>query len=113
MVAYKFNDFDLDGLTYLMSERKDVVKSYQNLLNNLTTHLDDKTRELIVLSLQITTHEPEAVKILIPKLLKYGATPDEIVDAVLLTIPLVGLTTIIKLLPKILLEVKKYNEMMA
>jgi len=107
VAAYKFNDYDLDGLTYLMSERKDVVKSYQNLLSKLGTHLDDKTRELIVLSLQITTHEPEAVKILIPKLMKYGASPDEIVDAVLLTIPNVGLTTIIKLLPKVLAEIKK------
>ncbi len=111
MPDYKFNDYDLDGLTYLLSERKDVVKSYQNLLSNLTVTLDDKTRELIVLSLQITTHEPEAVKILIPKLLKIGATPDEIVDAVLLTIPNVGLTTVIKLLPKVLSEIRKYGEM--
>ena len=94
-----------------MSNRKDIVKSYQNLLSNLGTRLDDKTRELIVLALQVTTHEPEAVKILIPKLLKTGATPDEIIDAVLLTVPNVGLTTCIKLLPKILSEIQKYEEM--
>jgi alkylhydroperoxidase/carboxymuconolactone decarboxylase family protein YurZ len=108
---YRFKDYENDGLTFLMSSRKDVVKSYQNMLNKLGTHLEDKTRELIVLALQVTTQQPEAINILIPKALKAGASPDEIIDAVTLAIPNVGLTGVLKLLPIILDELRKYDEM--
>lgn len=111
MDNYRFKDYDNDGLTFLLSHRKEVVKNYQNLLNKLGTHLDDKTRELIVLALQVTTRQPEAVNILIPKAIKAGATSDEIIDAVILAIPIVGLTGVLKLMPIILDELSKYQDM--
>ncbi|MDK2976169.1 MAG: hypothetical protein PWP06_644 [Candidatus Marinimicrobia bacterium] len=111
MERYSFKDYDVDGLTFLMSNRKEVVKSYQKLLSTLGEHLDDKTRILITLALQVTTQQPEAVKIVIPKALKAGASSDEIIDSVILTTPIVGLTGIIKLLPKVLDELKKHQDM--
>ncbi|HAE88082.1 TPA: hypothetical protein DCG86_08680 [Candidatus Marinimicrobia bacterium] len=111
MEKYSFKDYDVDGLTFLMSNRKEVVKSYQKLISTLGEHLDDKTRILITLALQVTTQQPEAVKIVIPKALKAGASSDEIIDSVILTTPIVGLTGIIKLLPKVLDELKKHQDM--
>jgi len=101
---FKWEDLDQDGLTYIMENRKEVLKNYQKMVGSLGNHLDEKTRQLIMLAIQINSPSPEAIKIILPKAIRAGATRDEIIDAVILTIPVVGLSTVLKMLPFILKE---------
>ncbi|MGC9365182.1 MAG: carboxymuconolactone decarboxylase family protein [Fidelibacterota bacterium] len=106
---FKWDDLDKDGMTYLMENRKEVFKSYQKMVSNLGTHLDEKTRVLIMLAIQVNSPSPEAIKIIIPKAIRAGATRDEIIDTLILTIPVVGLSTVLKMLPFVLKELEAYE----
>ncbi len=106
MQDYKWDDLDKDGLTYLMENRKEIVKIYQKMVNHLGTHLDEKTRQLIMLAIQVNSPSPSAIKIIIPKAVRAGATRDEIIDTLILTIPVVGLSTVVKMLPLVLKELE-------
>ncbi|HMA63337.1 MAG TPA: carboxymuconolactone decarboxylase family protein [bacterium] len=107
---FKWEDLDKDGLTYLMEERKEVFKDYQKLINGLGDHLDEKTRQLINLAIQINSPSPEAIKIIIPKAIRAGATKDEIIDTLIMTIPVVGLSTVLKMLTLVLKELSNYGK---
>lgn len=106
MENFKWEDLDKDGLTFLMEERKDVFRSYQKMVANLGTHLDEKIRQLIMLAIQVNSPSPDAIKIIIPKAVKAGATRNEIIDTLILTIPVVGLSTVLKMLPFVLKELE-------
>lgn len=106
MENFKWEDLDKDGLTFLMEERKDVFRSYQKMVANLGTYLDEKIRQLIMLAIQVNSPSPDAIKIIIPKAVKAGATRNEIIDTLILTIPVVGLSTVLKMLPFVLKELE-------
>lgn len=108
---FKWEDLDKDGLTFLLENRKEVFKSYQRMVNTLGTHLDEKTRQLIMLAIQVITPSPDAIKIIIPKAVRAGASPDEIIDTIILTIPIVGLSTVLKMLPFVLKELETQREL--
>lgn len=107
---FKWEDLDKDGLTFLMKNRKEVLKNYQKLVGSLGSHLDEKTRQLIMLAIQINSPSPEAIKIILPKAIRAGATRAEIIDALLLTIPIVGLSTVLKMLSITLKEIEAQAE---
>jgi len=107
---FKWDDLDKDGMTYLMSHRKEVVKSYQKMVGNLGSHLDEKTRQLIMLAIQVNSPSPEAIKIIIPKAIRAGANRDEIIDTLILTIPVVGLSTVLKMLSFVLRELESLEK---
>ncbi len=107
---FKWDDLDKDGMTYLMENRKEVFRSYQKMMGTLGTHLDEKTRQLIMLAIQVNSPSPEAIKIIIPKIIRAGATRDEIIDTLILTIPVVGLSTVLKMLPQVLKELESLEE---
>ncbi len=107
---FRWEDLDKDGLTFLMENRKEVFKSYQKMVNVLGNHLDEKTRELIMLAIQVNSPSPDAIKIIIPKALRAGATRDEIIDTLILTIPIVGLSTVLKMLPFVLKELESLEK---
>lgn len=108
---FKWEDLDKDGLTFLLENRKEVFKSYQRMVNTLGSHLDEKTRQLIMLAIQVNSPSPDAIKIIIPKAVRAGATPDEIIDTLILTIPIVGLSTVLKMLPFVLKELDNQKEL--
>lgn len=106
---FKWEDLDKDGLTYLMDNRKDVLKSYRKMIGVLGTHLDEKTRQLIMLAIQVNSPSLEAIKIIIPKVVRAGATRDEIIDTLILTIPIGALSTVLKVLPFVLKELEELD----
>ncbi|MBN2601907.1 MAG: carboxymuconolactone decarboxylase family protein [Candidatus Marinimicrobia bacterium] len=106
---FKWDDLDKDGMTYLMENRKEVFKSYQKMVGNLGTHLDEKTRQLVMLAIQVNSPSPDAIKIIIPKAIRAGATRDEIIDTLILTTPVVGLSTVMKMLPFVLKELESFE----
>jgi alkylhydroperoxidase/carboxymuconolactone decarboxylase family protein YurZ len=103
---FKWEDLDKDGLTFLMENRKEVLKNYQKMVGSLGGHLEEKVRQLIMLAIQVNSPSPEAIKIILPKAIRAGATRDEIIDTLILTIPVVGLSTVLKMLPFILKELE-------
>ena len=107
---FKWEDLDQDGLTFMMENRKEVLKNYQKMVSTLGDHLDEKTRQLIMLAIQINSPSPDAIKIIIPKAIRAGATRDEIIDTLILTIPVVGLSTVLKMMPFILKEIASHAE---
>lgn len=107
---FKWEDLDHDGLTFLMENRKEVVKSYQKMVGKLGANLDEKTRALIMLAIQVNSPSPDAIKIILPKAVRAGATKDEIIDTLILTIPVVGLSTVLKMLPFVLKELEEYGK---
>ncbi len=109
MDDFKWEDLDKDGLTFLMEHRKEVFIDYQKLVNNLGQNLDEKTRQLIMLAIQVNSPAPEAIKIIIPKAIRSGATKNEIIDTLLMTIPVVGLSTVLKMLTIVLKELATYG----
>ena len=110
MENFKWEDLDKDGLTFIMKHRKDVFRNYQKMVSTLGTHLDEKTRELIMLAIQVNSPSPDAIKIIIPKAVKAGAKRDEIIDTLILTIPVVGLSTVLKMLPFVLKELEPLED---
>ncbi len=113
MEDFRWDDLDKDGLTFLMENRKEIIKSYQKMVSNLGKHLDEKTRQLIMLAIQVNSPSPDAIRILIPKAVRAGATPDEIIDTLILTIPVVGLSTVLKMLPLVLKELEELEDILS
>ena len=107
---FKWEDLDKDGLTFMMEYRKEDFKNYQKLVGNLGRSIDEKTRQLIMLAIQVNSPAPEAIKIIIPKAIRAGATKNEIIDTLLMTIPVVGLATVLKMLTLVLKELATYGK---
>ena len=107
---FKWEYLDKDGLTYLMENRKEVLRNYQKMINSLGNHLDEKTRHLIMLAIQINSPSPEAIKIILPKAIRAGATRDEIIDTLILTAPVVGLSTVLKMISYTLKEFETLSD---
>jgi alkylhydroperoxidase/carboxymuconolactone decarboxylase family protein YurZ len=103
---FKWENLDVDGLTFLMEHRKEIVSNYQKMVGSLGTHLDEKMRNLIMLAIQVNSPSPDAIRIIIPRAVRAGASRDEIIDTLILTIPVVGLSTVLRMLPLVLKELK-------
>ena len=81
----------------------------------ISAHLLDATEryrhnKLIMLAIQVNSPSPEAIKIIIPKAIRAGASRDEIIDTLILTIPVVGLSTVMKMLPFVLKELESFEK---
>lgn len=84
-----------DALSYLMSVRPDAMKSYFGFLKASGEHLDPKTRAIISVITKVDNQTEAGFRQYLPKALQAGATPDEILDALLCAFPTLGLTKII------------------
>lgn len=105
---YDFKNLEPDGLTFMLTHRKEVMVSYMKMVGSLGNHLDEKTRQLIILALQMTSPSPQTIKVIVPKALKAGATPDEILDAMILSVPSVGISTVLRILPDVLTALDEF-----
>ncbi|HEX6070845.1 MAG TPA: carboxymuconolactone decarboxylase family protein [Longimicrobiaceae bacterium] len=83
-----------DGIALLRRERPEVLESYLHLLGSLGKSLDPRTRQLILLALQVTQGSTRALRRHVPRAREAGATPDEVLDAIALALPVAGLTRV-------------------
>jgi 4-carboxymuconolactone decarboxylase len=81
-----------DGLTILQQKRPEVVSAYLRLLGSLGSALDTKTKQLLLIALQTTQGSSRALRRHVPRALDAGATAEEVLDAIALTLPVAGLT---------------------
>jgi nitrite reductase/ring-hydroxylating ferredoxin subunit/alkylhydroperoxidase/carboxymuconolactone decarboxylase family protein YurZ len=84
-----------DALTYLVKARPDAVGHYFAFLKNCGKHLDPKTRNLISLITKVHAQTERGFRQYLGRALREGCTPMEVLDALLMAFPALGLAKIV------------------
>lgn len=83
-----------DALKYLIKARPEAMGAYFTFLKEAGKHLDPKTRSLISVITKIDSQTERGLRQYLPRALRDGATPNEILDAILMAFPTLGLAKI-------------------
>ena len=84
-----------DALNYLLKVRPDAMKSYFDFIKKSGTSLDPKTRAIISVITKVDNQTETGLRQYLPRALQAGVTADEIIDALFVAFPTLGLTKII------------------
>jgi nitrite reductase/ring-hydroxylating ferredoxin subunit/alkylhydroperoxidase/carboxymuconolactone decarboxylase family protein YurZ len=84
-----------DALNYLVKARPDAIGPYLAFLKEAGRHLDPKTRNLISVITKVHAQTATGFRQYLVRALREGATPDEILDALLMAFPALGLAKIV------------------
>jgi nitrite reductase/ring-hydroxylating ferredoxin subunit/alkylhydroperoxidase/carboxymuconolactone decarboxylase family protein YurZ len=84
-----------DALTYLVKARPDAVGHYFAFLKQCGKHLDPKTRNLISVITKVDAQTERGFRQYLGRALREGCTPMEILDALLMAFPTLGLAKIV------------------
>ena len=84
-----------DALDYLIAVRGDALGHYFKFLKDTGKHLDPKTRDLISVITKVHSQTEAGFKQYLMRALRDGCTPMEIVDALLMAFPALGLAKIV------------------
>ncbi len=84
-----------DALEYLVKARPDAVGPYLKFLKEAGKHLDPKTRNLISVITKVHSQTENGLRQYLLRALREGATPREIIDALLMAFPALGLAKIV------------------
>jgi nitrite reductase/ring-hydroxylating ferredoxin subunit/alkylhydroperoxidase/carboxymuconolactone decarboxylase family protein YurZ len=84
-----------DALKYLVEARPEAMGAYFKFLKNAGTHLDTRTRDLISVITKVDAQTENGLKQYLARALRNGATPNEIIDALLMAFPTLGLAKIV------------------
>jgi nitrite reductase/ring-hydroxylating ferredoxin subunit/alkylhydroperoxidase/carboxymuconolactone decarboxylase family protein YurZ len=84
-----------EALTYLLKARPDAVSHYFAFLKACGTHLDPKTRNLISVITKVDAQTERGFKQYLKRALAEGCSPMEVLDALLMAFPTLGLTKIV------------------
>ncbi|HMZ02292.1 MAG TPA: Rieske 2Fe-2S domain-containing protein [Burkholderiaceae bacterium] len=84
-----------DALDYLVQARPDAVGHYFAFLKACGTHLDPKTRNLISVITKVHAQTERGFRQYLKRALREGCTPMEVLDALLMAFPTLGLARIV------------------
>ncbi|MFT5396222.1 MAG: nitrite reductase/ring-hydroxylating ferredoxin subunit/alkylhydroperoxidase [Gammaproteobacteria bacterium] len=84
-----------DALNYLLKVRKDAVEPYFKALKEGGKHLDTKTRSLLSVITKVDAQTEAGLKQYLVRALRDGNSADEILDAMLVCLPTLGMSKII------------------
>lgn len=84
-----------DALTYLLKARPDALGHYFAFLKDAGKHLDPKTRNLISVITKVHAQTERGFRQYLGRALREGSSPMEILDALLMAFPALGLAKII------------------
>jgi nitrite reductase/ring-hydroxylating ferredoxin subunit/alkylhydroperoxidase/carboxymuconolactone decarboxylase family protein YurZ len=84
-----------DAMNYLLQARPEAMGAYFKFLKGAGTHLDPKTRDLISVITKVDVQTENGLKQYLSRALRGGCTPNEIIDALLMAFPTLGLAKII------------------
>ena len=91
-----------DALAYLVKARPDAVGHYFAFLKQCGTHLDPKTRNLISVITKVDAQTARGFRQYLNRALREGCTPMEVLDALLMAFPTLGLAKIVWAVDQIL-----------
>lgn len=84
-----------DALNYLIKARPDAVGHYFAFLKACGKHLDPKTRNLISVITKVHSQTERGFRQYLGRALREGCTPMEVLDALLMAFPTLGLAKIV------------------
>ena len=84
-----------NAMKYLLEARPEAMGAYFKFLKNAGNHLDPKTRDLISVITKVDVQTENGLKQYLSRALRNGCTPNEIIDALLMAFPTLGLAKII------------------
>lgn len=84
-----------DALNYLVRVRPDAMGHYFRFLKETGKHLDPKTRCLISVITKVHAQTERGLRQYLLRALREGCTPMEIIDALLMAFPALGLAKIV------------------
>jgi nitrite reductase/ring-hydroxylating ferredoxin subunit/alkylhydroperoxidase/carboxymuconolactone decarboxylase family protein YurZ len=84
-----------DALSYLAKARPDALGPYFQFLRQCGRHLDPKTRNLISLITKVHAQTERGLRQYLKRALDQGCTPMEVIDALLMAFPALGLAKIV------------------
>jgi nitrite reductase/ring-hydroxylating ferredoxin subunit/alkylhydroperoxidase/carboxymuconolactone decarboxylase family protein YurZ len=84
-----------DALNYLVKARPDAVGHYFKFLKECGKHLDPKTRDLISVISKVHSQTERGFRQYLGRALRDGCTPMEVLDALLMAFPMLGLAKIV------------------
>ena len=84
-----------DALNYLVTVRGDALGHYFKFLKDSGKHLDPKTRNLISVISKVHSQTEGGLKQYLTRALREGATPMEVIDALVMAFPILGLAKIV------------------
>ncbi|MCK9632454.1 MAG: carboxymuconolactone decarboxylase family protein [Methanoregula sp.] len=82
-------------------EAPEVAEAFNGLIMSLVASkgLDQKTKQLIYIAMKASMGDPMAVKAHVPMAKAAGATKEEVVDAILMTLTVSGVRGVVTCLP--------------
>jgi nitrite reductase/ring-hydroxylating ferredoxin subunit/alkylhydroperoxidase/carboxymuconolactone decarboxylase family protein YurZ len=84
-----------DALDYLMKARPDAMRSYFDFMREAGRHLDARTRAIISVITKVDNQTVAGFRQYLKRALAEGVTPNEILDALLVASPTLGLSKIV------------------
>lgn len=84
-----------DALNYLLKARPDALGHYFAFLKDAGKHLDPKTRNLISIITKVHAQTERGFRQYLGRALREGCTPAEVLDALLMAFPTLGLARIV------------------
>jgi nitrite reductase/ring-hydroxylating ferredoxin subunit/alkylhydroperoxidase/carboxymuconolactone decarboxylase family protein YurZ len=84
-----------DALNYLVKTRPDAMTAYFTFLKKAGDHLDTRTRDLISVITKVAVQTEGGFKQYLTRALRNGASPNEVIDALLMAFPVLGLAKIV------------------
>jgi nitrite reductase/ring-hydroxylating ferredoxin subunit/alkylhydroperoxidase/carboxymuconolactone decarboxylase family protein YurZ len=84
-----------DALSYLVKARPEAMGHYFKFLKEAGKHLDPKTRALISVITKVHAQTDRGFRQYLSRALREGCTPAEVLDALLMAFPALGLAKIV------------------
>lgn len=92
-----------------LRETPEVAKAFEGLIMALVASkgLDPKTKQLIYIAMMASAGDDNAVKAHVPMAKQAGATKEEVVDAILMTLTVSGIRGVVTCLPEVVKQFSK------
>jgi nitrite reductase/ring-hydroxylating ferredoxin subunit/alkylhydroperoxidase/carboxymuconolactone decarboxylase family protein YurZ len=84
-----------DALDYLVKARPDAIAPYLKFMKEAGKHLDPKTRDLISVITKVHSQTERGLRQYLMRALRNGCSPREVIDALLMAFPALGLAKIV------------------
>ena len=100
-----------EALNYLLKVRKNAMRPYFEFLREGGKHLDVKTRALLSVITKVSAQTEAGFRQYLVRALQAGNSPDEVLDALLACMPMLGLSKVIWAIDIILkMDIPEFRE---